>query len=97
MGPESPVVDRESRTSPVPGPEDSSWRDISGLQCHLSVALRVEGFRVRDLLALEIGSILNSPSNASDPVPVWVNGVRIGLAEFDVLGARLAIRMSELE
>lgn len=73
-----------------------AWQDVAGLPCFLSVALRITGFRVRDLLELQVGTVLNTGRNMNDPVPVWVNSVQIGEAEFDVFGTRLAVRISEL-
>jgi len=40
--------------------------------------------------------VVDTRCNTNNPVPVWVNAVRIGEAEFDVLGTRLAIRINEL-
>jgi flagellar motor switch/type III secretory pathway protein FliN len=77
-------------------PEEDPWAAISGLPCQLSAALDVPGFRVSDLLTLDRESVIDSRINSAGPVPVWVNGVKIGLAEFDVLGVRLAIRIKEL-
>jgi|GEM_PF-1261060 flagellar motor switch/type III secretory pathway protein FliN len=73
-----------------------AWQDVIGLPCFLSVALPITGFRVRDLLELEVETVLNTRCNTNDPVPVWVNSVQIGEAEFDVFGTRLAVRISEL-
>ncbi|MGH9343008.1 MAG: FliM/FliN family flagellar motor switch protein [Terriglobia bacterium] len=69
---------------------------IAGLRCKLSVDLSVSHFKVRDLLMLEAETVVDSHHNSTGHVPVWVNGVRIGWAEFDVLRTRLAIRISEL-
>ncbi|MGH9445890.1 MAG: FliM/FliN family flagellar motor switch protein [Terriglobia bacterium] len=96
MEPEISVSAKDSRATPAPATDDP-WIAMSGLQCQLSVAVQVEGFKVRDLLALDVESVISSRASASDPVAVWVNGVTVGLAEFDVLGSRVAIRMSELQ
>ncbi len=75
---------------------EGSWADVLGLPMGITVALRILKFAVRDLLELEVNSIVDTGISATDAVPVWVNGVTIGTAEFDVLGTRLAIRLSEL-
>jgi len=80
----------------VEGSQEDPWAAVSGLPCQLSVALPVPAFRVRDLLSLDLETVIDSGANSTGPVPVWVNGVTIGLAEFDVLGKRLAIRIKEL-
>jgi flagellar motor switch/type III secretory pathway protein FliN len=76
--------------------QEDPWAAVSGLPCHLSVALSVPAFRVRDLLSLDVETLIDSGANSTGPVPVWVNGVTIGLAEFDVVGMCLAIRIKEL-
>jgi flagellar motor switch/type III secretory pathway protein FliN len=77
-------------------PQEDAWAAVSGLPCQLSVGLAIGGFRVADLLSLDADTVIDSGVTSTGPVPIWVNGVRIGMAEFDVLGARLAIRVKEL-
>ena len=76
--------------------KDESWSELAGLRCTLSVDLPVTDFRVRDLLMLDVNTVVDSHQNATSQAPVWVNGARVGWAEFDVLRTRLAIRISEL-
>lgn len=93
MDANSPAVEADSRESVS---HESQWALIAGLQCKLSVGLFVTNFRVRDLLRLDVETIIDSHQSSTSHVPVWVNGVRVGWAEFDVLKTRLAIRISEL-
>lgn len=86
----------EQPTGDHPAGQENPWESALGLPCLLSVALPVSGFKVRDLLELEIETIVDTRCNTSNSVPVWVNSVRIGEAEFDIFGTRLAIRISEL-
>ncbi|HEY6292735.1 MAG TPA: FliM/FliN family flagellar motor C-terminal domain-containing protein [Terriglobia bacterium] len=51
---------------------------------------------VGDVLDLEVGSVIRSHHSPTNPVPVWVNGVIIGQAEFDVAGRQLAVRITEV-
>jgi flagellar motor switch/type III secretory pathway protein FliN len=87
-------VDTESRSEEALQKEH--WAGVAGLTCILSVDLRMPGFKVRDLLTLGVETVVESHHNASGQVPVWVNGVMIGWAEFDVVRTRVAIRISEL-
>ncbi|MGH9451495.1 MAG: FliM/FliN family flagellar motor switch protein [Terriglobia bacterium] len=96
MAPENNPAVADLGSKAVLAPEDS-WTSISGLPCQLSVDLSIAGFKVRDLLALEIETVIASQSSATGPVPLWVNGAKLARAEFDILGTRLAIRISELE
>jgi flagellar motor switch/type III secretory pathway protein FliN len=77
-------------------PITSRWAAASLLPCTLSVDVIAPGFTIGDLLDLEPGSIINARHASGNPVPVWVNGVRIGWAEFDVIGKRVAVRITEV-
>ncbi|MDE3180850.1 MAG: FliM/FliN family flagellar motor switch protein, partial [Acidobacteriota bacterium] len=80
------AADADLGTKPASSPPAvDPWIAVYGLPCELSVALGVAGFKVRDLLALDHGVIVESQSNATGLVGVWVNGVEIAKAEFDVL------------
>ncbi len=74
---------------------DAAWADVMDLPCTLSVALQIPKIAVRRLLRLELNSVLDSQHSEDKPLPVWVNGVKIGQAEFDVIGDRLIIRITE--
>lgn len=87
-------VETESRSEEAF--QEEQWADVAGLACKLSVDLSMADFKVRDLLALGVEAVVDSHHNATGQVPVWVSGVMIGWAEFDVLRTRLAIRISEL-
>jgi flagellar motor switch/type III secretory pathway protein FliN len=74
----------------------SRWAVASLLPCALSVDVMAPGFTIGDLLDLEVGSIINTRHASGNPVPVWVNEVRIGWAEFDVIGKHVAVRITEV-
>ncbi len=66
------------------------------LKCTVFVELPVTRTTVRELLALAPGSILETSCKATSDLPVRVNGVLIGWAEFDVVSNHLAVRITEL-
>jgi flagellar motor switch protein FliN/FliY len=72
------------------------WEEAGGLPCLLTVDLAVRKFSVRDLLQLEPGTVLESVNASGSDVPVIVNTQLIGWAEFEVVGQRLAVRLTEL-
>jgi flagellar motor switch/type III secretory pathway protein FliN len=72
------------------------WREVSWIPCTLSVALPIRGVKVRDLLAFAVETVLDSHQPVASSLPVWVNGVMIGQAEFDVVGNRLTVLINEL-
>ena len=75
---------------------ENVWEEAGGLPCLLSVDLPLRSFTVRDLLQLEPGVVLESPNASGSDVPVIVNAQMIGWAEFEVVGERLAVRITEL-
>ena len=72
------------------------WSEAAMLPCVLSVDVPLKDFAVRDLLQLEPGSIVESKNVNGADLPIFVNSRLIGWAEFEVVGQRLAIRLTEL-
>ena len=72
------------------------WPEALELPCHLSVALEVPHFTIRDLLFLSVNSLIDTGRREGVLVPVQVNGVMLGWADFDVIDGRLAVRMTEM-
>lgn len=84
------------------GPTDAAvdktaqWHQVMGLPCRISVEVRVSSFAVKDLLRLAPQAIVSSQSLTTANLPVKVNGVPIGWCEFEVLGNRVAVRLTEI-
>jgi flagellar motor switch/type III secretory pathway protein FliN len=72
------------------------WEFVHDLPCDISVEVPVPGFRARDLLRLRRRAIIDSHWSKGTDVPLRVNGELIGWAEFEVVGDRLAARLTEL-
>lgn len=72
------------------------WASVGGLPCSLSVEVPLRSFTVRELLELQPGAILESKSAEGVDVPFLVNTQLAGWAEFEVMGPKLAIRLTEL-
>ena len=89
----APALPREI---PVAIPEEL-WEEAAWLPCLLSVDLPLRSFTVRELLRLVPGAILETKNVNGADVPVVVNAQRIGWAEFEVIGQKLAIRITELD
>jgi len=75
---------------------EEAWNEAQWLPCKLSVALQVPKLTVGDLLDMELDSVIDCRVSQDTPLPVWVNEVIVGWAEFDVVGKRLAVRITEL-
>ena len=66
------------------------------LPCHVSLEVAVSRFTVGDLLRLSKGSIVETECPYTSDIPLRANGLLIGWTEFEVIGNRLAVRITEL-
>jgi flagellar motor switch/type III secretory pathway protein FliN len=78
----------------IPIIPEEFWTEVGVLPCVLSVDLRPNRFTVRDLLRLEAGSIVESNNANGADVPLVANAQLIGWAEFEVVGQKLAVRIT---
>jgi flagellar motor switch/type III secretory pathway protein FliN len=65
------------------------------LPCTLSLELPAVRFTVGDLLTLSPGSIVETACHQTSDVPLRVNNLLIGWTEFDVVGDRIAVRITD--
>lgn len=65
------------------------------LPCTLSLELPVVRFTIGDLLKLTKGSIVQTASHHTSDLPLRVNQLLIGWTEFEVVGDRLAVRITD--
>jgi len=78
-------------TPPAQDPLDSvQWMPFT-----LSLDLPVVGFTIGDLLRLTKGSIVETATHHTSDVPLRVNQLLIGWTEFEVIGDRMAVRITE--
>jgi hypothetical protein len=76
--------------------EDARWLSVQGLPCLLTTDLLLPHFRVRDFLALRVGSIVGTHWGLERDIPLQVNGIFIGWGELEGARTRLALRITEL-
>ena len=69
---------------------------LAGLPLQLDVSVPVPNFRVRDLLALEKGTVLASAWPHAEDVPVWCGGAQLVWTEFEVVDNVLAVRVTRV-
>lgn len=74
-------------------PENSP---LATLLMQLDVTIPIPSFRVRDLLALDKGSVLESQWPHTEDVPVWCGGSQLVWSEFEVIDQKLAVRVTRL-
>ncbi len=82
-----PLNDRGSETDRL---DRMPW-----LPCTLSVDVQVVRFTIGDLLRLTEGSIVETACHQTSDVPLRVNQLLIGWTEFEVIGDRLAVRITD--
>lgn len=91
------LVPQMASTKQVPvAISEELWADAGLLPCRISVDLRLKRFTVRDLLRLDVAMVLETSSADGADVPVMVNSQLIGWAEFEIVGQRMAVRMTEV-
>lgn len=76
--------------------DEARWQPVLHLPCQLTVDLPLPAFRISDLLKLQTGSVIGTNWNLTHDVPLRINGTLIGWSEFEVVGNRLAVRLTEL-
>jgi flagellar motor switch/type III secretory pathway protein FliN len=94
-----PIIEAKSPGNP-PSPERPKPLDpgefLPWLPCILALDLPVVKFTVGDLLSLTKGSIVETAYHQSSDLPLHVNGQLVGWTEFEVVGERLAVRLTDL-
>ncbi len=66
------------------------------LPCTLALEVPVVGFTVGYLLNLREGSLVQTACHQSTDIPLQVNGTLMAWTEFEVVGERLAARITDL-
>lgn len=66
------------------------------LPVELDVSIQVRGFRVRHLLALEAGQIVETAWIHGEDVPLAAGEVLLAWSEFEVVDNQLAVRITRL-
>jgi flagellar motor switch protein FliN/FliY len=69
---------------------------IERLPVELTVAIPVRDFRVRDLLAMALGVVIETQWTQGEDVPLSSGEVQLAWSEFEVVDTRLAVRVTRL-
>ena len=72
------------------------WTTLSRLPLRLRVGVALPRFKVRDLLTLACGELVQSAWSSTTDVPVVVGSAQLSWAEFEVVEQRMAIRITRL-
>lgn len=99
---ELPVVAAEEPVALVrvePGEEPRSISDdpaMGLIPVQVDVTVPVSDFRVRDVLTLAPGAIIESRWNHSDDLPLSAGDVQLAWCEFEVIDMELGVRITRL-
>ena len=66
------------------------------LPVEVDVAIPIRDFRVRHLLALHPGTVVESQWNHGEDVPLGCRDVQLAWSEFEVSDTHLAVRLTRL-
>jgi flagellar motor switch/type III secretory pathway protein FliN len=69
---------------------------MTRLPVELDVAVPIQEFRVRDLLALDLGRVVETRWGHGDDVPLAAGAVQLAWSEFEVIDTQLAVRITRL-
>ena len=73
-----------------------SWPTLSQLRMTMTAGIPLHGFKIRDLLRLESGQVIESGWPEAEDVPLCVGQVQVAWSEFEVVEQRLAVRLTRL-
>ena len=76
--------------------EHPSWETLAQVRVTIRAGTALNRFRVQDLLSLKVGQVFESFSPVSENVPIRVGQVQLGWSEFEVLGQKMALRLTRL-
>ncbi len=69
---------------------------VARLPVELDVAVPVRDFRVRNLLALEPGQVIETRWGHGEDMPLTAGNVQLAWSEFEVVDSQLAVRVTRL-
>jgi flagellar motor switch/type III secretory pathway protein FliN len=99
--PGAPDLVAEKALVPLPGaPETGEFiapdSPLARLPVELDVAVPVREFRVRHLLAMALGQVVETDWAQGDDLPLAAGDVQLAWSEFEVMDTQLAVRITRL-
>jgi flagellar motor switch/type III secretory pathway protein FliN len=81
---------------PVEGAEITFSGPVARLPVEVDVSVPVRQFRVRNLLALEPGQVIESQWMHGEDLPLAAGEVQLAWSEFEVVDSQLAVRVTRM-
>lgn len=76
--------------------EHASWPLLSQMTVITSAAIPIAGFKIRDLVHLQPGQIVESSWVHTEDIPLEAARVQVAWSEFEVVDQRLMVRLTRL-
>ncbi len=73
-----------------------AWQRVLHLPCDVDVELNISDYRIADVMQLIPGNVLDTGWKVGRDLPLFVNCQAVAWVEFEVIGANLAVRVTEL-
>ena len=89
-----PKFEEPSHSTPI-AVERDPLDSMLWLPCQLSLEIPLVRFTIGDLLTLTKGSVVETAYHHTSDIPLRVNQLLLGWTEFDVIGDRLAVRITD--
>ena len=96
---ESQAADQQGAAAPsAAGPKVSAenLRVLENIEVQMTVEVGNTEIRIRDLLRLNEGSVVELDRLAGDPLDILVNGTMIAKGEIVMVGERFGVRFTEI-
>jgi flagellar motor switch/type III secretory pathway protein FliN len=92
------AVEQALIPSPQPVEDDPTGLTppLGRLPVELEVAVPAREFRVRNLLVLELGQVIETQWAHGEDLPLAAGNVQLAWSEFEVVDAQLAVRVTRL-
>jgi flagellar motor switch/type III secretory pathway protein FliN len=94
--PAAPLSEAQSAAPPATPAPGSARALFPWLPCTLALDVPLTSFTVRNLLQMRSGTIVETDCHQSSDIPMRVNGLLMAWTEFEVIGERLAARITDL-
>ena len=96
---ETQAADQQSAAAPSTGGSKASaenLRVLENIEVQMTVEVGSTEIRIRDLLRLNEGSVVELDRLAGDPLDILVNGTMIAKGEIVMVGERFGVRFTEI-
>ncbi len=76
--------------------EHPHWLVLSRLPVVLTASIPISSFKVRNLITLQQGQLIQSDWSTTEDIPVRIGRVQLAWSEFEVVEESMAMRLTRL-